>query len=309
MADSIEDLVNRLNTPEPLMPEETHDETQTSESVDWLEHFDDSDTAPFPLDRPEDAPPAVRVMKTLITVSNVLRDSELVRDSALKQRVLQRALFVWGRFVALLEQDPDHQELIEFLVERLADDMGLSPKRKQSLLVAFREIGPLLTGFGSMSSTLASRKLSRSLRRCFSEESFQDDAPSLVMGALLALTIQDEGWASYFLQVGKKHPEVRVVRTALKGIAASAYYHQTLSRSDAQQLEEFLVDLYIAEVKSSGSIQKKDHRARLTQQLRKNRLRFNGSRLPAGETVYSARIEEGGLVADPAALPSPESSG
>jgi hypothetical protein len=308
LADSVEELVARLNIPDHLTQDPDENGRDADGGVDWLDQMDDSDTAPFPLDRPEDAPPATRVIKVLTTVSNVLRDSELVRDSALKQRVLQRALFVWGRFVVLLENDEEHQAFVTLLVSRLAEDMGLSEKRKQSLLEVFREIGPLLTGFGGMSSTLASRKLSRSLNRCFGEESFQEDAPSLVMGALLALTIQDVGWASYFRIAGEKHRKVRVVRRALKGIALTAYYHQTLSPTDSEHLEAFLVDQYMVEMKSTSAVGEKTSRERLAQQLRTNRLRFRNSRLPAGETAYSARIEVEGESGASLALPAGEAT-
>lgn len=289
-ADSVDELVERLNLPEksPSAKKESADVS----AGDWLDQLDDSDTTPFPLDAPEDLPPAVRVMKLLTTVSNVLRDSELVRDSQLKQRVLQRALFLWGRLVVLLENDADYQEYVEDLVSRMAEDIGLSEKRQDSLLSAMREIAPLLTGFGGMSSTLASRKLSRSLGRCFSVEAFQDDAPSVVMGALLALSIQGDGWTSYFLDAGKKHIKVRAVQGALKGIALGAYYRQTLKQEEVHNLEQFLVDVHMADMNVKSSIDEKLGRDRLLGELRNNRLRHAKGRLPAGETAFTSSVED-----------------
>lgn len=289
-ASSVDDLVRKLDLPRPEKPSQTegHDA-----NPDWLDRIEDSDQTPFPLDRPEDTPPAMQLSNVLSLVSNVLRDSELVRDLDLKQRVLARTLILYGRFVQLLEQEESYRDFVRSLAEEVSDGLGLGKNRRDEFIEELIDLSAMLTAFGGMASNLSSRKLARSLSKCFEDDGFLGVAPGTIMGALLAFQLQDRGWAQRFVAAGRRHRDVKSVLTVLKPLAFAAYYHHTLHQDDAETLHNFLVDLTLRDAKVNEAA-KKDARARISQKLNLNRSRYASRRHPIGQTIFtdSGRIPD-----------------
>lgn len=288
-ADSVEELLAHLQIPTTDRSRgEPGQQEDTGPGSDWLDSVRDEDQLPFPLTQLEEEPPAVRVMAVVGLVSNVLRDSELVRDHALKQRILHRTVAVWGHLVLLLERDTDYVQFLRDLGESVANLTDMSEARRVGFIESLLDYAPLLTGYISMSSSLSSRKLARSLDRCWDNSDFSGHAPTAVMGALLAFDLQEEGWTRYFAQVRDKHPKVKAVAVMLRHVALLAYYYQTLSKRDSDTLHDILVDQLASDVVHKDVAAEKTAKAQISQRLRANRARAGRQRLEPGQTIFAS---------------------
>ena len=280
-ARSVDELVDKLKLPHALStapPEGEHGDE------DWLDQVDDSDAAPFPLSSLEDMEPVPLVMMTLALVSNVLRDSELVSDSELKQEVLKRTLTLWGKFVELLENDDTYRSFFGSLADEISVARGFGEARATRFRDDFVDTFALFIAVGQMSSNLLSRKLNRSLARCFEQDDFLEDPGSAVMGALMGFGNARDGWPSLFDKVSKAHQKVRAVQL-LMFLAERAYYAQALSQRDLRELESLLVEWHVSRLTSGSPSDKKTAKGRIKQALQRNRLA--APRLTSGETVLS----------------------
>jgi hypothetical protein len=296
-AKSIEDLMRQLSLPggqeeEQLNELNESEEDDTSELVaTWLDHVEDVDKEPFPLEDIEDAEPVVRIMAALALVSNVLRDSELVKDLKLKERVLRRTLVIWGKLVDLLDVDEGFRLFWGAVSEKFSALAGIPEEHHSKFVERFCEVAPVLVGYSGISANLSSRKLFRSLDSCFEDEDFMSNAGGAVMGALVGFDLHEPGWSRYFIEVQRRHGRVKAVRTALRYFAEMSYYNDPLDRDDADRLLDFLVHQYIQRVEHRSAADRKRHEARISQQLRKNQtLARSRGGLP-GTRIAPAQIE------------------
>jgi hypothetical protein len=256
---------------------------------DWLDRVADSDHEPFPIEEISDAPPVIQVMAALTLASNVLRDSELVKDLDLKQRVLKRTLRIWGHFVDLLEVDEDFQALWRALAEAVFVGHDISEQKKRNVVDQFCDMAPVLMGLGGIAAYLSSRKLLRALAECFQCEDFVTDSASSVMGALMAFDIQDPGWTKYFAQVQADHSHVKAVHVVMRELGKLAYYFNRLSQEDAARLLQFLSNEYVEDLPPASPALRKTNVAKISQQLRKNRNLLTAKR--GGRRVTDFRDE------------------
>lgn len=274
--------------------QESNGEDEADDWMDsWLDHLEDSDREPFPIENIEDASPMARITAALTLASNVLRDSELVKDLELKQRVLQRTLLIWGKFVDLLESDEDFARFWNLIANTLSEMLNMSDTRRAKFVEEFSGRAPVLMGFHGVSVNLSSRKLLRSLDGCFADPYFLGDAGGTVMGALLAYDINASGWTKYFLEVQRGHGQVMAVSDTMRLIAEAAYYTDTLGNDDSDRLLEFLVAQYAQRVSRRSAAERKVDEARIAQQLKKNRIitRARGPRLSI--KAFATEIESG----------------
>ncbi|MGH3219923.1 MAG: SIR2 family NAD-dependent protein deacylase [Streptosporangiaceae bacterium] len=282
-ATSIEDLMEQLS----LSGSDSHTRTgqeddndsssaeepeSEEDEEDWLDRMDDGDREPFPLEDIEDAAPAIRIMAALTLVSNVLRDSELVKDLELKERVLRRTLLIWGKFVDLLSTDENLTRFWEILAYQLSEAFGVPEESRPGYADLFCEMAPVLVGYNGISQTLSSRKLLRSLDSCFEDKSFIADTPGSVMGALLGYDIHASGWPKYFSNVQQRHGRVRAVRSVLRRLAEAAYYDEHLNHRDSEGLLNFIVAQYVQRIAPASAMERKRHENRIAQKIRQNRM-------------------------------------
>jgi len=289
-ATSIEDLMSQLS----LSTRDTGDRSTWNEGDDseelednWLDRFQDIDRAPFPLEDIEDAPPIVRVMTALTLVSNVLRDSELVKNLTLKERVLNRTLVIWGKLVDLIDADSDFQEFWGALADELGATLKVPDGRRARFVEEFCAMAPGILGFSGIMITLSSRKLLRSLDACFEDEEFVSNAGASIMGALMAFDLQEPGWTKYFLDVQRKHGRVKAVWAVMRRLAIFAYYESSLDGQDASRLHDFLVSQFLQQVTPGSAADRKTHEARISQELRRNRILASS----AGRRAISGTVE------------------
>ena len=261
-------VARREGRPTPAPPQE---DDSDDEFEDWLQSFDTEDPSPFPVHAIEDAPVAMQVLEALALVSNVLRDSELVDDLELKQRVLQKTLIVWGKLADLLEGDEVYQEFLVRLGKRVAESLSVTKAKRDEFVEDFRDLGPLMTSFGGIAATLASRKLARLLERLFAETEFVEGRESAIMGAMLGFELRAPTWTRYFTTVRELHGPKKAVNVVLRRFAISAYYSPATRDDEAAGIETFLIDQFLASKPAVTGRTAKAQRDSLSQSLRANR--------------------------------------
>jgi hypothetical protein len=298
-ATSIEDLLRQLSPPkrEEGQPSQGNKDSSAMDSpaewVDnWLDHAEDSDHEPFPLVDIEEATPFIRIMTLLTLTSNILRDSELVKDLKLKKKVLHRALVIWGKLVDLLETDEEFQQFIRSLAVNFSEMLEIPENRFDSFADNFCAMTPVLTGLSGISIALASRKLLRSLDACFADPDFISNTVASVMGALMGFALHEPGWTKYFAEVEEKHARVKAVRSVLMKLGQMSYYQDSLDSDDEARLLKFLVSLYAQKVAPRTASDRKKYEAMIAQQLKTNRI-MSQARQQDIERRDSAEIESG----------------
>lgn len=285
-ATTLDQLVSRLDI--LALP----DESPSSTSVDILDHIDDKDEDPFPLERAEDTTPIRQLMRLLTLVSGVLRDSELVRDLELKRDVLHRTLGVWGQFVQAMETDADFMDGMRGIASLASSAMEVGDDRREEFVKEFLSVTPGLMGLAGMSATLASRKLVRTLNELFDSEAFLQDTRAVVMGSMLSFDMQAPGWSLAFRRTFQRYPNVQIVRSILHRLSMIAYTYQYLDVDDEVNIRAILIDRVDETTKYRNEVERKNRREQIAQKLRSTRARHSASRLAPGESVLAAGTGE-----------------
>ena len=266
---SVDELLQHLavleRSPDPLG-------TEGQLAFDELIYVDDADPSPFPASDPENVTGVVRVFSLVMLASNVLRDSELVKDVALKQRVLAHTLSAWATVVEFLEQDAEVETLMRDTAKVLFEALGVPANRRSRLTDELVADAPVLLAFGGMSGGLASRKLSRALDTCLHDDAFVVEPGRVAMGVLLALAIRHLGWTRSLRVLQDRYPRITTTRTSLRQLALHSYQHEGHSQGDQQSLHDFLLDQMVADLDLVDPARVKEARAQLDQQLSRNRL-------------------------------------
>lgn len=281
-ASTVEELLNSLALGDALT--RSLRRTGSDARPDPLDTIGEDDLEPFPVDRIEDASPLYQIMAALSLVSNVLRDSESVTDLPLKREVLARTLSVWGKVVTLLETDQEFQDFVGTLARSIGTETGATEERLEKFVEGMKRTAPMLVGVTAINSSLASRKLARTLNWLFDDDDFLADAGASILGAVLSLDLGD-GWAAHFLKVHERHPLRRAIDAVMVPFATTAYYVQPLEPVDQRDAEEFVAERKLAQVKSTSDIQRKAFVNQVKEALRKNRILHAKQRLSAGKDM------------------------
>ncbi|TCO43614.1 SIR2-like protein [Kribbella antiqua] len=291
-ASSVESLMRQLDLDMPGKRASFAETTEPSD-YDWLDHLEDEDREAFPLDQVEDGPELARVSTALSLVSNVLRDSEMIRDQHLKKTVFHRILVVWGVYVELLGEDDEYEEFVRGLARRIGINFGVAQSKADEFVDIFMGVAPILAGFTGMSITLSSRKLILTLKNCFKDPAFLTDPKPVVMGALYAFGLQTEGWIEYFSLAQREHPRVRAVDKFFPTIATSAYYRHTLTPAEADALHDFILEHKLHAAAPMDRHEEQRARQEFSQRLKRNRMLWQRkSPIPRGQTVYSVSPDD-----------------
>lgn len=266
--------------------EETRAVTEESESdrisYDWS---DDQDAQPFPLDDPSGWPLVTQLMWILDLSSRVVRDSDQIRTLELKDRLFSTVLDRWGYLIDVMSVDPALHELADSISDAFEEDSeGISEEEMRLYREQMVRQIPPFVAYAGISSTLASRKLLLSLNRVHSGD-HDSSAYSDIAAALLAASINANGWASRLPNLAKQHGNLVIVSEFLLPLMVFAYQYQTLSSDDASNLEEFL-KLELGQLHAWDSKRSRDDWvARQIQRIVKERAVNARNRLPEGETT------------------------
>lgn len=210
----------------------------------YVENAISRSTEPFPARSIHDAPHLQKALAALSLVSNVLRDSELVRDMPLKVRTLKKTVHLWAEMIYLLEHDEDFKEFSAALVEQLVsgDDFGESQGAKIREKLRFRF--PLFFGVTAMMTSLSSRKLEVAIEQCF-DDVIEECQEAAIMTALLSWSIEGENWSSQFARIADKFRETPAVFDVMFVLARTFYVHEKLSpqqRTDAERFFRLILE-------------------------------------------------------------------
>ncbi|MCW2513575.1 MAG: hypothetical protein JWR11_2617 [Mycobacterium sp.] len=206
---------------------------------------------PFPTEDIESAPEAYRAAVLLNLVSQVLRDSELVRDSALKVTTLTAALRLWAEYVYLLETDAGLRDLVTEMVKALGELVGVKESKRDAFEEFMAADFPLLMATQEMNHSLASRKLELPLKACIEEALGQDDLEPRVMGTILAWGCGFTTWPSYFVNLAKNEPLSSELTVLMLKLVRISYLLDALTATQIRQIEEFVTLIIVA--KSTNS--------------------------------------------------------
>ncbi|KXX57480.1 hypothetical protein AZG88_48065 [Rhodococcus sp. LB1] len=225
--------------------------------------------APYPANNMDDAPPLMRSIAALSLVSNVLRDSELVRNVELKTSILHNTLVIWGRLVHILDTDERMREIARDLAEELAEEFEIKSSKREEFVFSLSSTVGLFIGSGAMASNLASRKLLKALDGCFENDEFLDNIGATVMGALLAYETGASDWPEKFVKTQSQHGGVLAVYMLMWKFAVRTYYSDRTLKHDAiQALEEFMC---AREIRRHRLTQRSEIQAKRTELLTKMR--------------------------------------
>lgn len=239
-AQSLEQLLERLGRMAPP-PSRSDLREREAETVEALEDFADlGEPEPFPLSRPEESGDLGLLTAILGLVSSILRDSELIVDLDLKQRVLQRTLQVWGVFVGILEKDESFTAIIRKLGEMLVDAAAVPSEKRAEIIDRFQATAPMYMAYGGMSISLATQKLVVILERCMEDADFREQAGGMAMAALLAIDLRAPGWPNALCALQQQFPHMRALNSFFVPIAQQEYLRDSLQDSDATALLDFL---------------------------------------------------------------------
>jgi hypothetical protein len=268
---SVDEVVRDLNI-------ESSDAGSPSREIDAVDQFEDwmffgeGDPTPFPVTEPENAPPAMRVINEVTLASTVLRDSELVRDLQLKQELLESVLCGWAVLVGLLEQDEEFMAVMQRIGDTFVSMLDIAESRRTRMSEEFLRDVSLMISFGGISMALASRKLLRALENCMSDPTFFAVPAKALMANLLATAVRQQGWASGLARFEEMHGRVGAAQGALRQLLLAVYYRDELTAEDEKDVRNFLAAQLTKDLALNDAGQRRQARARISQELTRNRM-------------------------------------
>jgi hypothetical protein len=211
------------------------DEFDGAELFD-IDLYEPTDIEPFPLLRFEDMPPLQKAMTTVQLVSNVLRDSELVRDLNLKTTVLINVLGMWADVCRLLDKDETYRHVMRRIGDSLADTLEVSDATRETIIAELLSTSSAIAAFSGMSDHLSSRKLFRTVKRALEDPRMKDFQAGQILGALLAFDVMAPGFGQLVYEVTSRYPNTPAVSIVLHRFAFLAYLYLPLESDDEAAL-------------------------------------------------------------------------
>jgi hypothetical protein len=236
----------------------TSAETQDSEEVetteeshqlpDQLEPDDDMDyfmenavtrqNEPFPSKSVHEAPHLRKALTALSLVSNVLRDSELVKNMPLKVETLKRTLHLWADLVYLFEKDDGFSDFTKVLAENFIEGDERPEKEVLRSIEKLRFQFPLFFCTTAMFTSLSSRKLEVAIAQCF-EDLIEESPKAAIMAALLSWSTESDDWPTHFARTAEQFSETPAVFDVMFVLARFYYVHEKMSSKQRAEAERF----------------------------------------------------------------------
>lgn len=261
----------------------TH-EPLTEDELDPLDRKEERDEAPFPLAPMEDQPKVVRLLLTAGLLSNVLRDTDVFQDAALRQTALIRIIEAWAQVANRIAVDPNFDVAIDSITESIGDNLSLSETKRSRLKEEVKLTLPMTFSVGGISTELATGKLIRTLERCYSTEDFQKNPALQVLGAALALNAQQGPWIDILDHLDPAFATAPGVRIYLQRMLLFTYLRLP-DGEDVTRIERIIADLVIAE----SGVTNPD-RGRILQRMQGSRLNWRTARLKSTNETSPSEI-------------------
>lgn len=267
------------------VPDESKDEAQGTD-VDTIEdepsadanEFDpyeavhDEERDPFPAHDLDGAVDDIRLPALLSLVSNVLRDSELVENAALKETGLRRVLSGWGLHMNRVHDSPSTHRLIDALVNKIADRLKFEHERKDELANRLKLVWATVTVASTVVEELATIKLARALTRVL-EEPENHSHFHLLLPALLLQRSLGGGDLDGTARILSEHRNIAASRLYVDLIARGDYEEAPDGSAEMVGLEKLLVDFQLALHPHLSGRQRGRVRSKLTERYRARRTR------------------------------------
>lgn len=270
--------------PDPVAEGEA-ERTAFTDDLDWLDVRDVAE--PFPAMELETLPAFARAAIVAEISSAVLRDSDLVRNSDVKTRLLSETLGMWAQFVVALETDDEFGESVREAIAEALKASGEEFRENAEAAERFAEQWALMSATAGMAYSLQSQKLSRSLDRCFLNVAFTQDPGRSIMGGILAMLNGGPGWARHLRKVNENHANAPAVAAMFWFFGQVAWRVQSLDRDDESELLRFLTDQTMLRIPGGRGRDKAALKPQIESRLRRERLLSRRLRLGAGETIFS----------------------
>lgn len=244
------------------------DEADRDKALDRLyddvEYHEDTDEPP---ERLQTLAPYVSLL------SEVLRNSELVADVALKKAALEDALHGWSLIAIVMAVEEDQSSEIrerlnsEAVAEVLEKDPGLldSTARMTEL------ISVMLMAF-SIAGALASPHLETVTRGVVEDTEFMQPTAHALFATMLYVLMRFPDWVSRLTGLYDTHGEHPLVKALVFALATTYYRSPTLSEGEARQLEDFLTATAETRAKKgTGGVVQGIVKSKVRQELRDTR--------------------------------------
>ncbi len=204
-----------------------------------LEHAMTGASDPFPTRDESGAPQLQQSLTALSLVSNVLRDSELVKNMPLKIETLKITMRMWAEMVLRFETDKVFTDMGGQIAEELGDIFELPGVTKDEFIEHTKFNLPLYFSITSMISSTASKKLEVAIQSCF-EDLIGVETGAAIMTALLASEVGTKTWPSNFVEVGKLHAGLPVVFDLMFKLAYHHYIFDKVTAEQRAEIEAFI---------------------------------------------------------------------
>lgn len=279
--------IDILDGPVLLEADPTHHSTPNVEApaaeLDPFEMTSDGDTTPFPTTQHEQLPPALRLMRVLELVSNVLRDSDQIEDGAKKQEVLRNVLEHWGHLMNTLEQDPDFKRFVQELGERLyarevdeefgeEGDAAAKASQRAELLEELGLLFPAAIALGSLTEHLASRRLVRPLSHVASAAQDDERLEITIAAAFMIYSVKERGWPEALQDLIARRKNIWVIRNFLLPLLMSDWVGRNVASEDEDDLLQLCLDIALRSFRYESDAQRVAHREQIRQSLKRERL-------------------------------------
>lgn len=250
--------------------------------ADLLASTTDEDPPAFPVALETGVSNIRQLLRTLNLSSRVLRDADQAGDAQLKQSLLRALLLDWGRVIDELVEDPEFRAFFVTLSNAVLEDADLKESERASLGRLLERGIPAAIVFGTIDSTLASRKLSIAMNNLVDEVSNAvagSPAPQdelLVAGVFFLGSVGDPGWPEKAQELLRGRERVWVVREFIRPIFWFRYMSGVDTGSLGEQLLRLCAALEVAQSDYPSDLARRNHEGELIARLR--RLREKGKR-------------------------------
>jgi hypothetical protein len=242
-------------------------------TYDPIESLPDDDREPFPSTDLENAPIDIKMQAQLSLVSNILRDSELVENPALKEEVLIRTLTAWGIYLNYVHESPRLKSMLAVLVEVLADRLNFPDEKAEIYKSRLVESWAMFSTYEGIAEDLSTIKLQRALQRLMADTDNLKAVHLMIPALFLQFMLNSDGWDEPTAQMLVSHSNIRAARVFVDLFLYEDYEHSRPGTARSARLEEVISEFYMSDNKSLEARRRGRVRARIIEYLRKDRAR------------------------------------
>jgi hypothetical protein len=265
---------------------DVQDEKEPEANIGKFQEYDDREAPPFPIIEETEVPIALRMYKTLDITSSVLRDSDLVPNLDLKQRLLAKVLEMWGMAISALNLDTTFQEFARSLAEQAEEEMDLTEKEREEFLDEFTRFLPAAFSLGGIGDTLASRKLLTVFEKVTSEPM----PPEMLVASIFFMyNVGEQGWPGKMRTVLAEYPSDWIIRYFMLRVIFGAFLNDDVAASDIGDLRELGIDIYAKSTDYRDHREASSHRGELRQTWDRAKVRHKAQNAISGKSPEIAR--------------------